>query len=227
MTVRALTEHWEGGWTLLIYISGPPPPVCFSSTCPILQASTSASPSTLFNISSRPAFEVPLHSFPNPQGCGAAFNWLLSQGRLPLPHPPDKVRECEGNGHQHKVEGHKHQPDVNLATALDNPKSSIINQLPHSPTKRLPRRPSPHLEKTHTRTHTHTNPWISPPPFQGGSGCPSCLDLLGFCLRPDSESIWQVLLSNPPSPPTTGLSKCTVFSIWLSFSSLSHGARFT
>lgn len=38
--------------------------------------------------------------FPTPQGCGAAFNWLLSQGGLPLSHPPAKVRECEENGHQ-------------------------------------------------------------------------------------------------------------------------------
>lgn len=72
----------------------------------------------------------------------------------------------------------------------------------------------------------------SPPPLWGGSGCLtgwlSCLYLMGFCLRPDSESIWQVPLSTEflPTPGLWSLCKCTVYSIWLSFLFLSHDALF-
>lgn len=84
---------------------------------------------------------------------------------------------------------------------------------------------------THTRLHTQPPPLslCSPPPLWDGSGWLAVLlALTGFCLRPDSKSIWQVPLSTQflPTPRLRSLCKCSVWSIWLSFLYVSQNALF-
>lgn len=195
-----LSELWqktEGGGAVNLHFRTPPPCVSaqhvpFCRPAPLLLL--------LHCLTS--AVDLPLKCrsirFPTPQGCGAAFNWLLSQGRLPLPHPPGKVRECGGNGNQHKVKGNKHQPDVNVS--LDNPKSSIINQLSHAPhTKVATATISSFRKNTHAHSHTH-KPLTLPSPIPGRVWLPV---LLGFAGLLFEAWLREHMAGAPQQPPLT------------------------